>query len=557
MNKITLEKANISDLEIRSNVCNLHHDIAQYIAYVKNRSVKRSSRNNCLLKSDVVRISKLMPGQELTINDFDIEDLHYPGFIDKLAYNMDFVDFDIASNYYYNSLPDNYIKIKKDNYQKHINLSLLKQEEQIFNSLIYNDKDSNYENEFVRKSPVGILDCFRNYNVGIAVANIDFSKVRLFLFELLSNLEVNTWYSVKSLIEYLKLNHPYFLIPKHPKTATSSSYMQKDLSENRYVRFADIYAHKTYDLDTSYKDIFERVEGRYIERFLEYIPFLLGYTELAYKYKNLEDYEPSIGMLKAFRITPRFFNLRNKTIQEAKVIVQPNFEVSIESDIYPANIMYQLESLGQLVKRGVLSQIKLEKNKVIKKVAKELGFDPIEYLDSISSFPLPENIKIELKEWYIQADAFILYDNVALLETSFKFPNIEQFIEQNINKKFDIIYNPEGLINELERNQTIPIKTITHKNNQFSELSNEYKSIIAKVKTLKKKTSNNVEKLKMSRVNLIKLLFDNNQDFTLLSNRLLEKGCMINTSDAEKAIIIDQKNETILKEVLKDYKKKI
>ena len=36
MNEITLEKANISDLEIRSNVCNLHHDIAQYIAYVKS-----------------------------------------------------------------------------------------------------------------------------------------------------------------------------------------------------------------------------------------------------------------------------------------------------------------------------------------------------------------------------------------------------------------------------------------------------------------------------------------------------------------------------------------
>jgi hypothetical protein len=554
MNKITLETASISGLKIESNICDLHHDIAQYIRYIKNRSVKRSSRNNYLLKGDVVRLSKLMPGHELDTADFDTEDFHYPGFIDSLAYAMGFVEFDIVSNYYDSTFPENYITIKENNYQKHIHLPLQKQEERILS--LFNTEGSEDRNEFICQSPLGILDHFQSYNIGEVVKTIDFVKVRLFLFDILSNLEVNTWYSVKSLIEYLKSNHPYFLIPRQPEVIKTKSYRQKELFENRYAGFSDTYEQKRYQLDTTYKDIFERVEGRYIERFLEFIPFLLGYTELAYNNDDLEKYRPTIGRLGAFRITPRFFNLINKNIQEPKIVVQPNFEISIESDIYPVSIILQLESIGHLIKKDVLSQVKLDKNKVIQKVANEPEFDPIQYLSSINSLTLPENVKTELKEWCIYADAFILYENVGILESSFKFPNTEQFIVQKINKKFDIIKNPIKLIEELESNQTIPIKKITHKNDKFLELNGEYKSIFSNNKALNKKKLNNLEKLKINRLNLIKLVFATEKGFSLLSNQLLEKGCMINTSDTEKAIIIDQKDEKILKETLKDISQK-
>lgn len=552
MNKITLEIANISDLEIESNICDLHHDIAQYIEYIKNRSVKRSSRNNYLLKGDIVRLSKLMPGHELDNADFHTEDFHYPGFIDSIAHAMGFVEFDTVSNYYDNTFPENYIEIKGNNYQKHINLPLQEQEERLLK--LFNTKGSKNSNEFICQSPLGILDHFQSYNIGEVVETIDFMKVRLFLFDILSNLEVNTWYSVKSLIEYLKTNHPHFLIPRQPEVIKTKSYRQKELFENRYAGFSDAYEHNRYQLDTSYKDVFERVEGRYIERFLEFIPFLLGYIELAYNTGDLEKYRPTIGRLGAFRVTPRFFNLINKNIQEPKIIVQPNFEISVESDIYPVNIMFQLESIGHLIKKDVLSQVKLDKNKVIQKVAREKEFDPIQYLISISSSTLPENVKTELKEWCIYADAFILYENIGILESSFKFPNTEQFIVQKINKKFDIIKNPIEFIEELESNQTIPIKKITHKNDKFLELSREYKSIFSKNKTPNKKALNGLEKLKISRLTLIKLVFPTEKGFSLLSNQLLEKGCMISTSDAERAIIIDQKDEKILKEALKDIR---
>ena len=53
-------------------------------------------------------------------------------------------------------------------------------------------------------------------------------------------------------------------------------------------------------------DGFAKVEGRYLERFLEGIPLVLGYTEVAYlKRKTETPIEPSRGLLPAFRITER------------------------------------------------------------------------------------------------------------------------------------------------------------------------------------------------------------------------------------------------------------
>jgi hypothetical protein len=165
-------------------------------------------------------------------------------------------------------------------------------------------------------------------------------------------------------------------------------------------------------------------------------------------------------------------------------------------------------------------------------------------------------VKTELKEWGACADAFILYEDFDLLESSFKFPNIEKFIAQKIDGNFNIITNAKGLINELECNQTVPLTKITHKDSKFSELGNEYKTIFSKGKQANKKASANLEKLKIGRMNLIKLLFADDKALLLLSNQLLEKACIINIIDEERAIIMDLKDEKILKQVLKDISDK-
>ena len=59
-------------------------------------------------------------------------------------------------------------------------------------------------------------------------------------------------------------------------------------------------------------------------RFLEYIPFLMGYTELAYDFTRGGDISPSIGKLVAFKPTLKLSHYTNKSIEEAKITVQPN-----------------------------------------------------------------------------------------------------------------------------------------------------------------------------------------------------------------------------------------
>ena len=214
--------------------------------------------------------------------------------------------------------------------------------------------------------------------------------------------------------------------------------------------------------------------------------------------------------------------------------------------------MSELGSIGNLLKKDVISQIKIEKNKVIQKVASEPNFNPIQYISSISISPLPENVKVELQEWCSHAESFLLYENVGLLESNFEFFDIERFIVQKINKKFYLINDIKGLMEELECNQVLPVKKLVHKDSHYLELSNEYKSIIAKKKPCNKGLSDHLEKLKIERTNLIKLLFGTDKDLVLLSNQLLEKGCMININDSERAITIDQKDEKLLNDILKN-----
>ena len=74
-----------------------------------------------------------------------------------------------------------------------------------------------------------------------------------------------------SLVEYLKKNHRYFLIPKKPQF--KNDYVRKN---GRYQNFRESERPwgKEIEINESAPDAFDRVEGRYVERFLEGIPNL-------------------------------------------------------------------------------------------------------------------------------------------------------------------------------------------------------------------------------------------------------------------------------------------
>jgi len=75
------------------------------------------------------------------------------------------------------------------------------------------------------------------------------------------------------------------------------------------------------------------VEGRYVERFLESIPNLLRYVDVAYARQRPEGVYPSRGYLQAFRVSERLQRALEGRIAEATLRVTSTFEVYVQSQL--------------------------------------------------------------------------------------------------------------------------------------------------------------------------------------------------------------------------------
>lgn len=265
-------------------------------------------------------------------------------------------------------------------------------------------------------------------------------------------------------------------------------------------------------------DSFERVEGRYIERFLEYIPFLMGFIDIAYDFGHVSVILPQRDTLKAFKINPRMSAFYNKQIAEPKITIQPNFEVSIESEMYPAKIIDELSQIGKLTAYDRVSQLKLEKGKVISKIAGDPDYDLIALLRQLSHKPLPQNVEMDLKEWMNQGDAIVLYENAHLLESDYHYDFISEHAIAKINKNLAIVASENNLMPHLEKECSVPIE-IVHKDDAFNCLPSFYKTMFPKVgKEINKALTR--KKITLTREIIVKINFPSLKEINLIKNDL-------------------------------------
>lgn len=549
-----LKKIDISELEITSLPCKIHHDLHIYIDYVITREVKRAHRTNDLPKSDTKRLLK-----QMAYPDKSIDDGYSPwvDFIDRLALNLSFVDYDTKGSYagyssYESSYPDNYINYHDKNYQKFLNFTLQEQEQYVLNGLI--DRYSYDKNEFLDLSAIGILDQFSHSGCACGVLpSLRFNEIRRFLLALLGKCDVNVWYSTADLCQHLKQHHPYFLIPKNP-------VFKYNHETNRYCNFDERKSndYKSIQIHPDDTAAFERVEGRYLERFLEYIPLLMGYVDVAYAKESKQEILPLRNHLQAFRVNQRLVNALQGKITNPTITVQPNFEISVESQIYPATILNELREVGDVVSQDLISIVKMNKNKIINQVAENNKFDVVKYFEQLSCKPLPQNVAVELQEWTTQADAFILYENTAegigLLESKDKLPDITTHILQEIGKGLFIVNSPESVMRKLKAAHWVPIK-VEHSQDHLKRLPRTYRTVFPKLaakkdgKVVKEKKKR--EKIILKRQVRIKLFFPTPKILTLIKDRLLIQRRIFELHDNENAITIDQADESFLKEAIK------
>lgn len=547
--KIQLEQFDVTALE-KNIYCDLFYDLNIYMQYIGKRKVKRTYRENDLAKSDIKRLIGLMLISEKELQASNIEAKSWIDFIDNLAYKLKFVDYDTKGAYTgYSScektFSDNYITIQTKVYKEFLALSLQQQIEAILRVMV--DNYSSSDNEFMKFYGTGFLDKFSISGSACGVLPfLKFAQIRHFLLNLLSSLQANIWYSTASLVQYLKYNHPYFLIPEHPEFKYKNE-------TNRYYNFKEspVNSYKTIEILPDAIDAFEKVEGRYIERFLEYIPLVLGFVEVAYDFDCKTTIVPDINKLKAFKVTPRMHRFYNREIHEPKITVQPNFEVAVESEIYSAKLMDELTTIGKLKVYDKVSQVVLEKAKIIEKVASNHTFDPITYLRQLSVKPLPQNVEINLKEWVGQSDAIILYEGAALLESEYYYEFINQHALEQINKNLTIISDANSLLVHLEKECAVPIE-IEHKENELALLPNAYKTLFPKagkpnvIKELMQKR----EKFTITRQPMVKIFFPSLREINLLKNYLLLQHCIFDIDEKSSSILITKQDEPLLKEAI-------
>lgn len=548
------EQLDVSDLtNIEDKVPDLEKDLHVFVEYLRNRTVKRSVRGNTLPKADLNRLAKLISDPLAQADVAEDEESDWLNFIDRLALRLKFIEYDIQGKYagytsYNLSFPDNYILFNADVYTAFIEKSLQEQAQVVFDCLV--NAYAYDTNEFYSANALSRLDRFYSNGCGTGVMPfIHFGNARRKLFNHLKQYSPGVWYSTASFIRRLKELDPYFLIPEKPKYK-----YERDKQNGRYCNFSKTQFNASSPVKPTDPEAFDRVEGRYIERFLEYIPLCMGFVELAYEKKNMQKFiNPSFGQIRGFRVTERFIRFMNGAIPEPKITVLPNHEIHIESDIYPAGMINRLTPFSALVSEDKICVMKLDRQRIIDFMAENDTFDLKNFLTRISASPLPANIVTELSEWAGQSDMFILHEDCGLLEGKKPPESTHDFLVEKISEDLCLIRSPQKVLEKLETLARAPVE-IVHSQTKLSPPPQGITSRYLK-KAVEKQKPSHKEPLILKQKTFVTLFFQKSDILETFAKELAGENCPFEVNKGTLALSYATADKNKVASVLKKLKK--
>ncbi len=545
----------VDNLDVFANPRDIRRDLHAFVTYIANHDVTRTYRDNRLPKTHAMRLAR-------TLGDPDaIEEVKHDGGsgwldrMDTLSLRLKLVRYKTEGVYAgysstSESYPDNDVFFEDVRYKKFLRLSLQAQEDRILSALL---NDCGYDNnEFLTPGPLSRLDRFDAFGCATGVMPlITFSKIRRRLLELLAGCEAGVWYSVSSLVEHLKANDPFFLIPKAlPKEAQRTK-------AGRYQNFSerprDNFRGPATRIEETDPQAFERVEGRFVERFLEGIPLEMGYVDVAYARGDAGTTAPSRGLLKAFRLTPRFLPAIRGTIPEPKVTVLPNFEVHIESAFYPAGTLAALAPLGNITTEDVNTILKLDKQNVARTVAENPSLDVPALLRDVASNPLPANVERELEGWVGHSESFVLYEGFGLIEADGDTPEAAPFIVERVSPSIAVVATPAGLHDRLEAAGRIP-ERICHADNALRPAPEGASSVFTVQKS--KKAASRKRAAVVKRSVRITLHFPTRRLFNDFLKALLDAECVLESNPNAMTFSYSKEHDQTVAAILAEFRKK-
>lgn len=549
MAEFSLEPASITDLAIFSNPGDLRHDLHAYIQYVSERQVKRMYRSNQIGKADLLRLAKMLSDPEDAAAVRETGSSGWIDLIDDLALKLNLVSYDVKGVYVgYSSaepsFPDNYIVFSAEKYAQFVGTSLSIQESALIRALI-GERDG-CKSEFFADSTLSRLDRFSRSGCAVGVVpQIDFVRAREFLLALLEQCPSGEWFSTASLIQYLKREHPYFLIPQTAQYG--KSWKTCDQRYGNFMEGKENTWHADIDIWQTDPDAFERVEGRYVERFLEDAPLILGYVDVAYAHRAPQTVYPSRDVLRAFRVNGRLRQALRGRIPQPRVTVQPNLEIYVESDFYPAQVLSKLLPLAEITTRDTITVLRLTKERVAAHLAENESCNVAALLRELSGRELPQNVQREIDEWASHAEKFTLYQGFALLESDTP-PDGAHVVEQ-ISPHIYLIEQPQALFNALRSAQQMPVQ-VHHKPNSLTPLPEQARTAFARQSPPEQPKQREKQPLIVNRQTTTVLSFPDADALEQVRDRLIEQRCPIEANIQARTLTYSQSYAHLVEKAL-------
>lgn len=552
MPELRLATAATTDLEVFTNPYDLLRDVHKFVQYVAEHTVKRSHRENTLGKPDAKRIAKILSAPD-ALAQVEMEGYStWLDYVDGVALELDLVRYDTRGTYagytsHQASFPNNFIHVQAENYQQFLRLDPLQQARQLHEKLVAHYTTS--DNELFRIGVLGCLGSFTSYGCATGVVpQIAFDAGRRFLLDqLLEHGTEGVWHATADLVAYLKHAHPYFLIPKHPKAAA-----QGKGKLSRYGNFREgtqNWSGGTVVPDDA-PDGFERVEGRFVERFLEGLPLTLGYVDVAYGRGDPAGSFPQRNWLQAFRLRRRLRSVLREETTPARVTVQPNFEIHVEGEFYPAGALAELSPFTRLVSEDRVTVLKLDKQTVAAALVKNDSLEVGAVLQRLSGRALPPNVALELAEWAGHAEQFTLYSGFALLEGNPAPALVDPFTVEVLAPNLRLVRTPQRLYQQLEQAEWVPLR-VTHPAAELCPLPRGATTVFPRQGKQVPAAKPKPERVVVRRETSITLHLPHDAVFQRLQAELAQRRCAVVANPSRRTLTFPPAQQKVVAEAMK------
>ncbi|MBI4816213.1 MAG: hypothetical protein HY791_08145 [Deltaproteobacteria bacterium] len=479
-------------ITLPAGVVNLRRDLHLFVSFVRPEGLKRSHRGNTIPKGPALKLAKILSwaGEADAVDENDRGS--WSNFVSFVARDLGLVTFEVEGKYLgYSSsapsFPDNVIEVVEPRVTSWLASSPSAKERSILDSLIRRKG-----NEFFQHATLVAGERFDSAGCAIGPASrMDLARIRDRLLGILCELPTNVWLPIATLIDHVRATAPHLILDPALRKVPLEDWQLRQKKRGLQIdeKVDDLYWNfrefpserggrvwgKEIQLTEKSSDGFRRVEGRFLQYFLQEIPYLCGFVDLALEPRHRESISLPLNAVAAFRLTPRLKQVvrREPSLDEVSVTFLPNFEVLVVAQSWPDRELATLSPFTKLMKEdGPTHMLRLDQKSIVAFVAKNPNAPSVKStLQSLSQKPLPTNVASELDAWSGHAQKLTIFDQLALIElrgpSSVELrAELGSLAADDGMGRFVLATDPERAISVLEQRLRVP-RTVTHTEDRY------------------------------------------------------------------------------------------